>query len=175
MVYGTRVTVQVCWSLVTEYTQNPSSQLSILISLYFFLSDYVFGCLQIDLSTKWNVFSITEIHKRQFHSFICILHHCTWLYHDFQIIRKMGIILLLWSIHMIKSMNFNFVQAAANMFSYFKTKVQLHLEVEYQKNIRLHLLAFWSFLLRFYQEQILQIKSCFHYNLCKNDLLSLNS
>lgn len=37
---------------------------------------------------------------------------------------------------MIKSMNFNFVQAAANMFSYFKTKVQLHLEVEYQTNIR---------------------------------------
>lgn len=38
--------------------------------------------------------------------------------------------------HMIKSMNFNFVQAVANIFSYFKTKVQLHLEVEYPKNIR---------------------------------------
>lgn len=137
MGYGTQVTVQACWSLVTVYTQNSSFQLSILISLYFyFLIDYVFGCLQIDLSTKWNVFSITEIHKRQFHSFICILHHYTWLYHDIQIIRKMGIILLLWSKHMIKSMNFNFVQAAANIFSYFKTKVQLHLEVEYQKYIR---------------------------------------
>lgn len=153
MGYGTQVTVQACWSLVTEYTQNSSFQLSILISLYFyFLIDYVFGCLQIDLSTKWNVFSITEIHKRQFHSFICILHHYTWLYHDIQIIRKMGIILLLWSKHMIKSMNFNFVQAAANIFLYFKTKVQLHLEVEYHKYIR------YTFVFN-----LLQIKSCFHY------------
>lgn len=121
-------------------------------SIFIFLIDYVFGCLQIDLSTKWNVFSITEIHKRQFHSFICILHHYTWLYHDIQIIRKMGIIILLWSIHMIKSMNFNFVQAAANIFSYFKTKVQLHLEVEYQKYIG------YTFVFN-----LLQIKSCFHY------------
>lgn len=81
------------------HQKSICSQLSILISLYFFFIDYVFGCLQIDLSTKWNVFSITEIHKRQFHSFICILHHYPWLYHDIQIIRKMGIILLLWSIH----------------------------------------------------------------------------
>lgn len=53
---------------------------------------------------------------------------------------------------MIKSMNFNFVQAAANIFSYFKTKVQLHLEVEYQKYIR------YTFVFN-----LLQIKSCFHY------------
>lgn len=136
------------------WIHSKSSRPSILIFLYFFsLIDYVFGCLQIDLSTIWNVFIITEIHKRQFHSFICILHHYTWLYHDIQIIRKMGIILLLWSIHMIKSMNFNFFQAAANIFSYFKTKVQLHLEVEYQKNIR------YTFVFK-----LLQIKSCFHYN-----------
>lgn len=141
--------------LISCYWIHPKSILSTVnfdIPLFFKI-DYVFGCLQIDLSTKWNVFIITEIHKRQFHSFICILHHYTWLYHDIQIIRKMGIILLLWSIHMIKSMNFNCVQAAANIFSYFKTKVQLHLIVEYQKNIR------YTFVFK-----LLQIKSCFHYN-----------
>lgn len=131
---------QVCvWVMVLRWPFRPVdllllNTLKILstvnfdIPLFFFsLIDHVFGYLQIDLSTIWNVFIITEIHKRQFHSFICILHHYTWLYHDIQIIRKMGIILLLWSIHMIKSMNFNFVQAAANIFSYFKTKVQYYI------------------------------------------------
>lgn len=118
------------------------------------------------LTWVWNAFHITEIHKWQFHSY------CRSLYmystnHDIQIIRKMEINLFydVYILYSIKHKLLFFFKRQRIFFSYFKTKVHLHLEVAYRftkkRNGYLRVsvtMLVIAFMLRFYQDQIFHIK-----------------
>lgn len=79
--------------------------------------------------------------------------------HDIEITRKMEInhfYEVRVYIYSIKMRGY-FFQVAANIFSYFKTKVHLHIEVAFHLTSSVSMLVI-AVILRFYQDQIFHIK-----------------